>query len=49
MHNGLLKILELRCRPENAIPYINQKGLVDREGNPKDAYYVFKSYWNNKR
>ncbi len=32
-------------RPENAIPFINQKGLVDREGNPKDAYYVFKSYW----
>ena len=32
-------------RPENAIPYINQKGLVDREGNPKDAFYVFKSYW----
>lgn len=33
-------------RPENDIPYINQKGLVDREGNPKDAYYVFKSYWS---
>lgn len=33
-------------RPENAMPYINQKGLVDRAGNPKDAYYVFKSYWN---
>jgi len=32
-------------RPENSIPYINQKGIVDREGNPKDAYYVFKSYW----
>lgn len=32
-------------RPENDIPYINQKGLVDRNGNPKDAYYVFKSYW----
>jgi len=32
-------------RPENSIPYINQKGLVDREGKPKDAYYVFKSYW----
>lgn len=32
-------------RPENDIPYMNQKGLVDREGNPKDAYYVFKSYW----
>jgi len=33
-------------RPENSLPYINQKGLVDREGNPKDSYYVFKSYWN---
>lgn len=34
-------------RPENPLPYINQKGLADRAGNPKDAYYVFKSYWNN--
>ncbi|WP_420582289.1 glycoside hydrolase family 2 protein [Reichenbachiella sp.] len=33
-------------RPENDIPYINQKGLADRAGNPKDAYYVFKSYWS---
>ena len=33
-------------RPENAIPYMNQKGLVDRDNNPKDAFYVFKSYWN---
>ncbi len=32
-------------RPENPIPYVNQKGLVDRNNNPKDAYYVFKSYW----
>ena len=32
-------------RPENDIPYMNQKGLVDRNGNPKDAYYVFKSHW----
>ncbi|TMM56321.1 glycoside hydrolase family 2 protein [Maribacter algarum] len=32
-------------RPENDIPYINQKGLVDRNGNPKDSFYVFKSYW----
>ncbi len=34
-------------RPENAIPYVNQKGLLDREGTHKDAYYVFKSYWND--
>jgi len=33
-------------RPENAIPYMNQKGLVDRANTPKDAFYVFKSYWN---
>ncbi len=32
-------------RPENPIPYMNQKGLVDRAGRPKDAYYVFKSHW----
>ncbi len=32
-------------RPENPIPYVNQKGLVDRAGNPKDAYYVFKGRW----
>ncbi|MEQ8238364.1 MAG: glycoside hydrolase family 2 TIM barrel-domain containing protein [Cyclobacteriaceae bacterium] len=32
-------------RPENDIPYLNQKGLVTRDGKPKDAYYVFKSYW----
>ncbi len=35
-------------RPENPIPYMNQKGLVDREGNPKDAYYVYKSYWSDE-
>lgn len=35
-------------RPENPIPYINQKGLLDRNGKPKDAYYVFASYWSDK-
>lgn len=35
-------------RPENPIPYINQKGLVDRNGQPKDAYYVFASHWSKK-
>lgn len=32
-------------RPENPIPYVNQKGLLTRDGIPKDAYYVYKSYW----
>lgn len=35
-------------RPENPIPYMNQKGLVDRQGRPKDAYYVYKSYWSDE-
>ncbi len=35
-------------RPENPLPYMNQKGLVDRNGKPKDAYYVFASYWSKK-
>lgn len=35
-------------RPQNAIPYMNQKGLVDRDGKPKDAFYVYKSYWGKE-
>jgi beta-galactosidase len=35
-------------RPENPIPFMNQKGLVDRAGNKKDAYHVFASYWSEK-
>jgi beta-galactosidase len=31
-------------RPENPIPYVNQKGLVDRAGQPRDLYYLFQSY-----
>ncbi len=35
-------------RPEDPIPYMNQKGIMDRAGNPKDVYYVFQSYWAKK-
>jgi beta-galactosidase len=31
-------------RPENPVPYVNQKGLVDRAGRPKDAYHLFCCY-----
>lgn len=34
-------------RPENDLPYVNQKGLVTRDGTPKDAYYVFRSIWTD--
>ncbi|HEX2605872.1 MAG TPA: DUF4982 domain-containing protein, partial [Flavisolibacter sp.] len=32
-------------RPDNPVPYINQKGVLTREGKPKEAYYVFQSWW----
>lgn len=32
-------------RPRNPIPYVNQKGVVCRDGSPKESYYVFQSYW----
>ncbi len=34
-------------RPENPIPYINQKGLVDRAGCPKDVYFLFQAYFTD--
>ncbi len=34
-------------RPENPIPYVNQKGLVDRAGRPKDVYHLFRAYLTN--
>ena len=35
-------------RPENPVPYVNQKGVVERDFTPKSAYYVFQSYWTEK-
>lgn len=35
-------------RPTNPIPYVNQKGVVERDGTPKESYYVFQSYWASK-
>ncbi|WP_423128103.1 glycoside hydrolase family 2 protein [Gaoshiqia sp. Z1-71] len=35
-------------RPENPVPYVNQKGVVERDLTPKDSYYVFQSYWADK-
>ncbi|HSC37613.1 MAG TPA: glycoside hydrolase family 2 TIM barrel-domain containing protein, partial [Chitinophagaceae bacterium] len=32
-------------RPDNPIPYMNQKGVVERDLTKKEAYYVFQSYW----
>lgn len=35
-------------RPDNPIPYMNQKGLVERDLTKKEAFYVFQSYWSTK-
>ncbi|WP_458409702.1 glycoside hydrolase family 2 protein [Bacteroides congonensis] len=35
-------------RPENPIPYMNQKGVVERDLTPKETFYVFQSYWSKK-
>lgn len=32
-------------RPSNPVPYVNQKGVVQRDLTPKESYYVFQSYW----
>jgi len=35
-------------RPDNPVPYVNQKGVVERDLTKKEAYYVFQSYWSRK-
>jgi Beta-galactosidase/beta-glucuronidase len=35
-------------RPNNPIPYVNQKGVVERDLTKKESYYVFQSYWSEK-
>ncbi|MEM6348972.1 MAG: glycoside hydrolase family 2 TIM barrel-domain containing protein [Bacteroidota bacterium] len=35
-------------RPENPVPYMNQKGVIQRDFTKKESYYVFQSYWTTK-
>ncbi|MDR0745560.1 MAG: glycoside hydrolase family 2 protein [Mediterranea sp.] len=35
-------------RPENPVPYVNQKGVVERDLTPKESYYVVQSYWGRE-
>ncbi len=34
-------------RKDNPIPYINQKGVVQRDLTKKEVFYVVQSYWSN--
>ena len=35
-------------RAENPVPRINQKGVLERDMNRKEGYYVFQSYWSEE-
>lgn len=35
-------------RPNNPVPYVNQKGVVQRDLRPKESYYVFQSHWASR-
>ncbi len=35
-------------RPDNPVPYMNQKGVVERDFTKKEAYFVFQSWWTEK-
>ena len=35
-------------RDDNAIPRINQKGVVERDLTKKESYFVFQSFWADK-
>lgn len=34
-------------RPENPVPYVNQKGVIERDFTKKEAFFVFQSYWTS--
>jgi beta-galactosidase len=44
----IFKDFSTPLRPENPVPYVNQKGVVERDLTKKEAYYVFQSYWTDK-
>ncbi|MCY9664202.1 DUF4982 domain-containing protein [Paenibacillus alginolyticus] len=35
-------------RPDSPIPYLNMKGIVERDLTKKEAFYVFQSYWSKE-
>ncbi len=35
-------------RPDNPVPYMNQKGVIERDFTKKEVFYVYQSYWTKK-
>ena len=44
----IFKDFSTPLRPENPVPRMNQKGVVERDLTPKESYYVFQSFWSEK-
>ena len=44
----IFKDYSTAVRPRNPIPYVNQKGVLERDLKIKESYYVFQSYWTEK-
>lgn len=44
----IFKDFSTPIRPENPVPYMNEKGVVERDLTKKESYYVFQSYWAEK-
>jgi beta-galactosidase len=44
----IFKDFSTPLRPENPVPRMNQKGVVERDLTPKESYFVFQSYWAEK-
>ena len=44
----IFKDFSTPLRPENPVPRMNQKGVVERDLTPKESYYLFQSYWADK-
>ena len=44
----IFKDFSTPIRPDNPVPYMNQKGVIERDFTLKEAYYVFQSYWTEK-
>jgi beta-galactosidase len=44
----IFKDFSTPLRPENPVPYVNQKGVIERDGTRKESFYVYQSYWAEK-
>lgn len=44
----IFKDFSTPVRPDNPVPYVNEKGLLQRDFTKKEGYFVFQSYWTKK-